>query len=77
MENLHQPQQQLFVMFLVGMNLIFLVFLVLHFVDLGNKKQLCLTCCYNFPSLLISFVCLFVISPTAIDDKLINWPGFA
>ena len=40
MENLHQPQQQLFVKFLAGMNLIFLVFLVLHFVDLDSNKQI-------------------------------------
>ena len=37
MKNFHKPQQQFFVLFLVGMQLIFLVFLVFHFVDLEKK----------------------------------------
>ena len=40
MEDLHQPQQQLFVKFLAGMNLVFLVFLVFHFVDLDSNRQI-------------------------------------
>ena len=49
MEDLHQPQQQLFVKFLAGMNLIFLVFLVFHFVDLDSNRQISLYMFILFP----------------------------